>query len=259
MSAYSVDYDHEMGAIYGFDTPLAGSVLSLSPPAGAGKCPNFISVHANTIKQLPNITPPAPNNNHKQQEITVNKWWSNSSLNTVNLGSSIKIFDEKARRMSRSSNIKTKSSNEPADAVYNELSQKKEKKTSPFRKFLKSIVNFFDLKLLLDPVFLNIMVGMSLAVFAELNFSILTPFIMADFGLDTAQSASFLSVLSIADLVFRFLAPFIGDYLKKPPRKMYMLTLFLLIISRFSKYGSVVLVYVCCSKASVVLKHFITP
>lgn len=38
-STYSVDYDHEMGAIYGFDTPLAGSVLSLTP----GKRTNFIS------------------------------------------------------------------------------------------------------------------------------------------------------------------------------------------------------------------------
>lgn len=116
------------------------------------------------------------------------------------------------------------------------LRDEKAKETSPIVKFLKGFVNFFDLKLLCDPIFVNIMVGMSLAIFAELNFSVLTPFIMADFGLNTSQSATFLSVLSIADLVFRFFAPFIGDYLKKPPRKMYMLTLFLLIISRFSKY-----------------------
>lgn len=116
------------------------------------------------------------------------------------------------------------------------LRDEKAKKTNLFVKFLKGFVNFFDLKLLCDPIFVNIMIGMSLAIFAELNFSILTPFIMADFGLNTSQSATFLSVLSIADLVFRFFAPFIGDYLKKPPRKMYMLTLFLLIISRFSKY-----------------------
>lgn len=123
------------------------------------------------------------------------------------------------------------------EPVYKELTIKQEnKKTNPIVKLFKGFVNFFDLKLLCDPVFVNIMIGMSLAIFAELNFSILTPFIMADFGLDTAQSATFLSVLSIADLVFRFLAPFIGDYLKKPPRKMYMLTLFLLIISRFGKY-----------------------
>lgn len=123
-----------------------------------------------------------------------------------------------------------------SNSVYNELCIKKKKKTNSIVKFLKGIVNFFDLKLLCDPIFVNIMIGMSLAIFAELNFSILTPFIMADFGLNTSQSATFLSVLSIADLVFRFFAPFIGDYLRKPPRKMYMLTLLLLILSRFSKY-----------------------
>lgn len=138
--------------------------------------------------------------------------------------------------MSKSINNGNKNS-ESTNPVYNELTVKKEKKTNPIVRFLKGFVNFFDLKLLCDPVFVNIMIGMSLAIFAELNFSILTPFIMADFGLNTSQSATFLSILSIADLVFRFLAPFIGDYLKKPPRKMYMLTLFLLIISRFSKYN----------------------
>lgn len=144
----------------------------------------------------------------------------------------MKIFDEKRRASTNKNSL----GNEASSEVYKELTVKKKKKTNPIVKFLKGFVNFFDLKLLCDPVFVNIMIGMSLAIFAELNFSILTPFIMADFGLSTSQSATFLSVLSIADLVFRFFAPFIGDYLKKPPRKMYMLTLFLLIISRFSKY-----------------------
>lgn len=147
--------------------------------------------------------------------------------------------------MSKSVNNENKNSsdNDPSNSVYKELCIKKRKKTNLFMRFLKGFVNFFDLKLLCDPVFVNIMVGMSLAIFAELNFSILTPFIMADFGLNTSQSATFLSILSIADLVFRFFAPFIGDYLKKPPRKMYMLTLGLLIISRFSKYCFKILIF----------------
>lgn len=99
-------------------------------------------------------------------------------------------------------------------------------------------MNFFDLKLLCDPFFVNILIGMSLAITAELNFSILTPFILADMGLKLSQIATFLSTLSVADIVFRFLAPHIGEYLKKPPRKMYMLTLLFLIITRFCKYLS---------------------
>lgn len=58
-STYSVEYDPEMGAIYGFDTPLAGSVLSLTP----GKRTNLISAHR-AIKQLTNI----PLNSEQQRQ-----------------------------------------------------------------------------------------------------------------------------------------------------------------------------------------------
>lgn len=110
------------------------------------------------------------------------------------------------------------------------------KKPSFFKKLMRDMVIFLDLKLLCDPIFVNILIGMSLAITAELNFSILTPFILADMGLKLSQIATFLSTLSIADIFFRFLAPHIGAYLKKPPRNMYMLTLLFLIITRFCKY-----------------------
>lgn len=121
------------------------------------------------------------------------------------------------------------------DLVYNELSVKKEKPKSCGRKCLDSVVNFFDLTLMKDPIFVNIIIGMSLAVFAEMNFSLLTPFILDDMKLSTQQIATFLSSLSIADLTFRFFAPFIGDYLDKPPRIMYMFSLLLLVGTRFGK------------------------
>lgn len=105
-----------------------------------------------------------------------------------------------------------------------------------FKKLLKNIVKIFDLSLFKDPIYINIMIGMSLAIFAELNFSLLTPFILADLNLTTSQIAMFLSSLSIADLCFRFLAPFIGDYLNQPARIMYSISLIFLIITRFSKY-----------------------
>lgn len=146
----------------------------------------------------------------------------------------MKIFDEKGRRTSKAVN-----NNQAEDAVYKELSVKieKEKEESVFRNIVWTLVKFFDLTLLCDPIYLNIMLGMSLAIFAELNFSILTPFILADFQLSTSQIATFLSLLSIADLVFRFFAPFIGEFLKKPPRIMYMLSLFCLATARYSKYN----------------------
>ena len=118
---------------------------------------------------------------------------------------------------------------------YNSPLTKPIKKKSTWKRFADRMVSFFDLDLLKDPVYGNIMMGLSLAVFAEINFSLLTAFILAEFGLNTNQIATFMSVLGIADIVFRFLAPYIGDFVKLPSRQMYMVTLFLLMVSRFCK------------------------
>lgn len=54
---------------------------------------------------------------------------------------------------------------------------------------------FFDLDLLKDFTFINIMVGVTLANFAELNFSVLTPFVLNEFGLELDQIAFCMSLL----------------------------------------------------------------
>lgn len=112
----------------------------------------------------------------------------------------------------------------------------KNEEESVFKRVFKSIVKTFDLDLLKDPIFVNIMMGMALAIFAELNFTVLTPFMLQEFGLDTAQTATFLSTLGVSDIIFRFFAPYIGNYFTKPPRLMYVYSLVLLMITRFSKF-----------------------
>lgn len=104
------------------------------------------------------------------------------------------------------------------------------------RRVFHSIVVFFDFDLLSDPVYVNIMLGMSIAIFAELNFSLLTPFILNEMRFDTEQIATVMSSLAITDLIFRALAPFIGEFLRQPPRMMYLFSLFLLIATRSGKW-----------------------
>ncbi|XP_044254557.1 monocarboxylate transporter 12-like [Tribolium madens] len=97
---------------------------------------------------------------------------------------------------------------------------------------LSNIAKFFDLDLLKDPIFVNILIGLAFAVFSELNFTILIPFILNDLGLNNDQIATFLSMAGVADIAFRFLAPYIGDCLKTSPRQMFIFTLIVLIIMR---------------------------
>ncbi|RZC32316.1 uncharacterized protein BDFB_002007, partial [Asbolus verrucosus] len=116
---------------------------------------------------------------------------------------------------------KTEETNTKIKMFRSELSRPIKKKPQ-WKRFLDSLVKFFDLDLLMDPIYVNIMVGLSLAIFAEINFSLLTAFILAEFGLNTYQIATFMSILGIADIVFRFLAPYIANFLKLPPRPIFI-------------------------------------
>lgn len=101
--------------------------------------------------------------------------------------------------------------------------------------YCKRIIDFFDLDLLKDPIYLNLMFGMSLAIFAEINFSLLTPFILNDFNFPNSQIAQLMSTIASADIIFRFCAPFIAKYMNCSPRIMYMYSLVLLVVSRTGK------------------------
>lgn len=145
------------------------------------------------------------------------QWWRSAS--TINLGSSVNIFDEDVDR----------------SKVYNELSVPKIQ-PSFFKKVMNGVVNLFDLTLLKDPVYCNILFGLSLAVFSEVDFSNSTAFILTDFGMDTSDIAEFLSIQAGADIVFRFLSPYIEEFFNQPPRIMYLFSLLCIIFTRFRKY-----------------------
>lgn len=74
----------------------------------------------------------------------------------------------------------------------------------------QKIVLFFDLDLLKDFTFINLMLGITLANFNELNFSILTPFLLGNYGLSPAQISDFMSILAGIDVGVRFCIPFVA-------------------------------------------------
>ncbi|XP_052888939.1 uncharacterized protein LOC128297352 [Anopheles moucheti] len=193
------------------------------------------------------------------------KRWFEGSAETVNLGSSMKIFDEryagprrgslgngvpmsggvKLPALSENQGLTDETSHLPS--IVRQLENTKATLPPPSSTvpndatcgvksegFFTKVVNMFDLTLLQDKVYLNMMLGMSIAVFAEINFSLLTPFILGDLGYSTEQIASIMSTLALADLLFRFISPFVGDFLKLSPRIMYMIALSMLIVTRFS-------------------------
>lgn len=90
----------------------------------------------------------------------------------------------------------------------------------------------FDLDLLHDKIYVNIMVGMSITIFVEINFVMLMPFVLSDMNYTIVEIASLMSILAIVDILFRFISPFVGDYFKLGPRVMFLISLAILTVTR---------------------------
>lgn len=143
------------------------------------------------------------------------KWWESQE---INLGSSINIFNESDVKKSKEKEVEV-----------TEVTQ--EKKTA-----MQRLVAFFDLTLLKDPIFVNMLFGMSIAACVETNFSLLFPIILKDMlKFDTSDIAKLMAVVGLSDTMFRLVAPFIGEWSRKPPRVVYTVALLLIILIRTGK------------------------
>lgn len=89
--------------------------------------------------------------------------------------------------------------------------------------FLQKVITFFDLDLLRDITFVNLVAGLTVINFGELNFSILTPFILTDFGLDTSQITVAMSLMASMDITMRFLVPFLTEKIPWDNRVFFLI------------------------------------
>lgn len=188
----------------GLPQPKSLSMGSLSSTAGIDTR-NAIS-HPDIRKKSPE--PPLQEARYK--------WWESQE---INLGSSYNIFSE--TEMKKRIELKNK------EAAL------KEKKKEVQKGFGQSFVQFFDLTLLSDPIFVNILIGLSVAACVETNFSLLFPIILKDMlKFETSDIGKVMAVIGFSDTLFRLLAPFIGEWFRKSPRVMYMIGLTLVVFTR---------------------------
>ncbi|XP_015114501.1 uncharacterized protein LOC107039418 [Diachasma alloeum] len=94
---------------------------------------------------------------------------------------------------------------------------------SRFKRFINAIVIFFDLSLLRDKVFVNLMLGLNFANFTEINFALITPFILGDFGLKINQVAMFMSVLAGVDMAARVFISFLASKIGFSNRTFFLI------------------------------------
>lgn len=102
--------------------------------------------------------------------------------------------------------------------------------------FWEKVVIFFDLDLLKDFTFVVLMVGVTIANFAELNFSILTPFVLGDFGFTKPQTALLMSLLASFDIVFRFFIPFLAGRIGWENRTFFLVGVMMMAMGRVGEW-----------------------
>lgn len=102
--------------------------------------------------------------------------------------------------------------------------------------FWQKVVIFFDLGLLKDWTYINIMVGVTISNFSELNFSILTPFVLADFGFTKMQIAAAMSFLGGMDIGVRFFIPFIAGKIGWENRTFFLFGVMGMALGRICKF-----------------------
>jgi hypothetical protein len=103
--------------------------------------------------------------------------------------------------------------------------------------FLQKVARFFGLSVLKDPIFVNILIGLSVAFSAEMNFTFLVPFILKDMlEFETNQIGQVMAVIGFSDTFFRLLSPFAGEWSNQPARVLYLIGLVMIILVRTGKY-----------------------
>lgn len=113
------------------------------------------------------------------------------------------------------------------------IEMKPQKKKSLWQK----IVKFMDLDLLKDPIYLNLLFGLSVFYVAEQNFKMVTPFFLFKIGYDKSNIALFLTVQAVSDIVARLTLPPVCDRLNVSKRTLFMTGIFVLGICRSSEYS----------------------
>jgi hypothetical protein len=74
------------------------------------------------------------------------------------------------------------------------------------------VVDFLDLRLLLDPVYVNIAIGTGISFFADITYCALFPLVVLKLGYSRTDSAICISILAAADIFGRLSVALTGAF-----------------------------------------------
>ncbi|XP_061396623.1 monocarboxylate transporter 9 [Musca vetustissima] len=95
------------------------------------------------------------------------------------------------------------------------------------------VVDFLDLTLLKKPIYVNIVMGISFALYSDIAFFTLQPLYMFELGFNKPDTASIIAIGAAADLGSRIFLAFLAVFIQVPSRYIYLAGSFFTVLSRF--------------------------
>lgn len=115
----------------------------------------------------------------------------------------------------------------------------------------KVIVDFLDLQLLKKPIYVNIVLGISFALYSDIAFFTLQPLYLFELGFTKPDTASIIAIGAAADLASRIFLAFSTIFIQMPSRYIYLAGSFFTVIARFAFLNVFSYVDMACTTAAM--------
>ncbi|GLH16418.1 Uncharacterized protein GBIM_20691 [Gryllus bimaculatus] len=183
--------------------------------------------------QLPRITSSSSMAARRRKESVISNISSlDFTGSTVHIASPLESDDEEDRHSHCQVNSKGHWLRGKKNDINENTNASESQESSAKSNYWKRVVDFFDLDLLKDHIYLNILFGLSIFYVAELNFKMVVPFFLADLEYSKSDVAFYLSMTAIADVLARIVLPPICDRIKITRRTLFAVASVFLGLSR---------------------------
>ncbi|XP_063549060.1 monocarboxylate transporter 12-like [Cydia strobilella] len=108
----------------------------------------------------------------------------------------------------------------------------KEDACSNSNKIRYQIAEFFNLKVLRDPIFFNICLGQSFVNFSDITFFVFQPMLLFQYGYDKSEVATCISVCAGADVAGRCALALLSSLISVNTRLLFYITTLLTLVTR---------------------------
>ncbi|KAH8237767.1 hypothetical protein KR038_011572, partial [Drosophila bunnanda] len=115
--------------------------------------------------------------------------------------------------------------------------------------YLRTVVDFLDLTLLKKPVYVNIVLGITFALYSDITFFTMQPVYLFELGYNKVDTATIIAIGAAADLVSRIFLAVTAVCIQVPSRYIYLAGALFTVFARFFFTGITEFVGMACITA----------